>query len=157
MRKHLYSHHLDAWVKACDDLKIKISAREAQQPVNVYQRKQGDRVNGLTEVQLVELPDFLREVFLDALVDFIVADDQVRMLISFLLDLILTIPQCSLSMLLSRSSFDGSFCSCVVSYAIKIFHTGQPYGTKSRSDGTNILMSLGTNLRFVVRVQRQVD
>jgi hypothetical protein len=58
-------------------------------------------VNGLTEVQLAELPDFLREVFVDALVDFIVADDQVRMLISFLLDLILTVPQCSLSMLLS--------------------------------------------------------
>jgi hypothetical protein len=78
MRKHLFSRHRNEWVKACDDLKIKITAKDAQKHVESYRREQGTTpVQADNQNQKAEIPKFTQDTFIDALVDFIVADDQV--------------------------------------------------------------------------------
>jgi hypothetical protein len=66
-------------VKACDDLQIKITAKEAQKHVTLYRREQGTEpmdANDESETA-INIPPFTQDTFMDALVDFIVADDQV--------------------------------------------------------------------------------
>lgn len=76
-RKHLFTVHLDDWVSSCDDLKIKITAKEAQPFVHEYRARQG-QPSSFTRLQDVnEIPPFSNDTFIDAIVDFIVADDQV--------------------------------------------------------------------------------
>ncbi|KAJ2923582.1 hypothetical protein H1R20_g13520, partial [Candolleomyces eurysporus] len=58
LRRHLYGNHRDDWVAECDRRGIKITAKEAQKHV---------RLN---------IPEYTHDGFIDALVDFIVADDQ---------------------------------------------------------------------------------
>jgi hypothetical protein len=70
-----YTYHLDAWVIGCDQLKIPITAMNAKGPVEEYWRKKGHQPqphqSGPSHLQ------FSQEAFIDALVKFIIADDQV--------------------------------------------------------------------------------
>ena len=68
LRKHLYLHHLDDWVKSCADLKIPITAKAAVEAIE----KSGGIVSG--EAERLQ---FSQEAFTDALMEFVVGDDQV--------------------------------------------------------------------------------
>ena len=69
---------MDSWVSACDDLKIEITAQEAQPVLQEYCNlpKKGSLEDSC--------PDFSRETFIDALVEFVVADDQVNVWFTFI-------------------------------------------------------------------------
>jgi hypothetical protein len=63
---------LDSWVSACDDLKIEITAQEAQPILQNFRNL--PKKTSLEDSR----PDFSQETFVDALVEFVVADDQVN-------------------------------------------------------------------------------
>jgi hypothetical protein len=73
LRKHLYSEHVEEWVAACDDLKIKITARAALPVVQKF-RTEPDATPLESERQ-----EFTKEAFVEAVLEFIVGDDQVSM------------------------------------------------------------------------------
>lgn len=79
LRTHLSTRHVEAWVDTCDRFKILITATAAQAAVAEYRRSKGEPVAakpGPDERRGV--PDYSPEAFLDAITEFIVADDQVR-------------------------------------------------------------------------------
>jgi hypothetical protein len=71
LRRHLFESHLDLWIAACDNMKIKITAKEALPVIEAYRQEPQK-----TQLEAAR-PEFSKEAFLDALVEFIVADDQV--------------------------------------------------------------------------------
>ena len=71
LRKHLYKNHIEQWVTTCDDLKIPITAKSAEEPVRIFRKEPVP-----TSLQ-AERPTYSKEAFIDAIVDFIVGDDQV--------------------------------------------------------------------------------
>lgn len=75
LRRHLYENHIALWVAGCDDLKISITAKSALQPVADYRERQG--FIGTTIPEADTRQPFSHEAFIDAIVRFIVADDQV--------------------------------------------------------------------------------
>ena len=68
LRKHLYLQHLDEWVKSCADLNILITAKAAVEAIE----KSGGIV--LREAEKLQ---FSKDAFTDALMEFVVGDDQV--------------------------------------------------------------------------------
>ncbi|KAJ7853951.1 hypothetical protein B0H14DRAFT_3136693 [Mycena olivaceomarginata] len=77
LRKHLYEHHIDAWVEACDQLKIPIKAKEAARFVDAYRvRKHQKTGNTSNSEPGKKRTPFSQEAFVDAIVEFIVSDDQ---------------------------------------------------------------------------------
>ncbi|RXW14039.1 hypothetical protein EST38_g11815 [Candolleomyces aberdarensis] len=76
MRRHLYGHHLNDWVKECDRQDIKIMAKSAQKYVDEYRKDQGGLPASEAEGTEHKVPEFTPDAFIEALVDFIVADDQ---------------------------------------------------------------------------------
>lgn len=69
---------MDSWVSACDSLNIEITAQEAQPAIQTYR-------NLPNKTPLEDSrPDFSRETFIDALVEFVVADDQVNVQLTFI-------------------------------------------------------------------------
>jgi hypothetical protein len=70
LRRHLYEYHLSEWVKGCDQLGIQITAKGAMPAVNAFR---GLRV----EPEETARKPFSNEAFVDAIVEFIVGDDQV--------------------------------------------------------------------------------
>ena len=68
---HLIEHHLNDWVSQCDAQGIEIHAQDAQDAIENY-RKSCDQ----TGFQATQLP-YTKSNFVDALVEFIVGDDQV--------------------------------------------------------------------------------
>jgi hypothetical protein len=76
LRQHLCKFHLDEWVDECDKHGYKITAKEAQAAVDSYRRRKGQ-----TRVQAGTDPGprkkYSNEAFVDALAEFIIADDQV--------------------------------------------------------------------------------
>lgn len=74
MRKHLSDRHIREWVTACDKGDIKITASQVQATVTEFRRRQ----SGATEPSGEISPEpFTREKFVDAVVEWIIADDQV--------------------------------------------------------------------------------
>lgn len=74
--------HIDEWVTACDNLNIKISAQAVQDAV-MNARRQRDSSAGTeymaqADGQNESRQPFTLDAFRDALVEWIVADDQVR-------------------------------------------------------------------------------
>ncbi|TFK25333.1 hypothetical protein FA15DRAFT_590673, partial [Coprinopsis marcescibilis] len=63
------------WVKACNDHKIPITAKEAKEHVAGYRACQGQG-SAQDDTPAMPIPEFSDETFINALVDFIVADDQ---------------------------------------------------------------------------------
>ena len=76
LRQHLSKFHLDEWVDECDKHGYKITAKEAQAAVDSYRRRRGQ-----TRAQVGADPGprkkYSNEAFVDALAEFIIADDQV--------------------------------------------------------------------------------
>ena len=78
LRRHLVTHHLDACIKGCEDLNIEITAEDARPFVDEHLRRQGIfRFGKSSEKTADEIPEFMDELFTDAIIDWIVADDQV--------------------------------------------------------------------------------
>jgi hypothetical protein len=77
LRRHLYENHLDSWVLGCDKLDIPIAnSKEAQRYVAEYRKRHGQgNTNGPERTD--ERRRFSQEAFVDAVMEFIVADDQV--------------------------------------------------------------------------------
>jgi hypothetical protein len=71
LRKHLFTDHLEQWVSSCDQLKIPITAKAALPEVQKFRNEPAD-----TPLES-ERPDYSKSAFVDALVEFIVGDDQV--------------------------------------------------------------------------------
>lgn len=76
LRKHLYERHADAWIAGCKRLNIPITAKEAQPAIEEYQRRQGQQPQSDAN-STNNRRAFSHEAFVDALVEFIVSDDQV--------------------------------------------------------------------------------
>ncbi|KAJ7730099.1 hypothetical protein DFH07DRAFT_756418, partial [Mycena maculata] len=77
LRKHLYENHLDVWVAGCDQLKISIKAKEAKQYLDDYWARKQQTTAGASEPEPPEpRTQFSQEAFVDAIVEFIVGDDQ---------------------------------------------------------------------------------
>jgi hypothetical protein len=70
LRRHLFENHIDAWVDACDKMGIKIKAKEAQVPVQEYRQERPSQSES-------DRKPYSKEAFVDAIVEFIVGDDQV--------------------------------------------------------------------------------
>jgi len=71
LRKHLFTDHVDEWVTACDSLNIPIVTAPAIEAVRKF-RKEPE-----TTSLESERPQYSKEAFTDAIVDFVVGDDQV--------------------------------------------------------------------------------
>ncbi len=71
LRRHLYLHHVAEWVVSCDAQKIQITARDAQSYVESYRQSIGQQSPHSSRIP------FSQETFTNALVEFIVGDDQV--------------------------------------------------------------------------------
>ena len=81
LRAHLVANHLGLWVESCDNFKIPITAESARGPVDHY-RASKDGAAGLSSISISgerpsNIPEFSYEAFVDAVTQFIVADDQV--------------------------------------------------------------------------------
>ena len=79
LRNHLASEHVASWVDTCDKFKIPIKAQVAQKAVNDYRQKRGQPQapsNG-SQVPPPPIREYSREAFVDAIVEWIVADNQV--------------------------------------------------------------------------------
>jgi hypothetical protein len=76
LRRHLYEEHPDSWIEGCDKLHIPITAKAAQRAVTEYHNHQGQCTSRQSPNSTVSRP-FSQEAFVDAVVEFIVVDDQV--------------------------------------------------------------------------------
>jgi hypothetical protein len=70
LRKHLYIHHMEEWLVECARLKISIKAKEALEAIAAFQ---GVKPGSQTQ----QRQQFTQEHFIKALIEFIVATDQV--------------------------------------------------------------------------------
>jgi hypothetical protein len=80
LRTHLFTHHISAWVDSCDEFKILITAAKAQEPVASYHTSKGQRPsqsNPRVGDRPPDMPEYSYEAFVDAITEFIIADDQV--------------------------------------------------------------------------------
>ena len=77
LRAHLCSEHIDDWVSSCDAANIKIKARMVQAEINEYRQSRGEATS---EGNWKQRKTFSKEAFVDAIVEFIVADDQVSII-----------------------------------------------------------------------------
>ncbi|PPQ99786.1 LOW QUALITY PROTEIN: hypothetical protein CVT26_009163, partial [Gymnopilus dilepis] len=78
LRNHLLLNHLEVWVEACDKFKITITAAAAQQCIAQYRQSKGQPTAQSTPSsdRPADIPNFSRETFVDAVTEFIIADDQ---------------------------------------------------------------------------------
>lgn len=74
-RSHLCESHTGAWIDACDKLGINITAKGAQNTVWNYW-KQHNQASSAADPEDLRKP-FTPQAFVDAIVEFIVSDDQV--------------------------------------------------------------------------------
>lgn len=74
MRSHLSHQHTHDWILTCDANDIKITATGVQEILVEYRSSQGEEH---TDSANKSRKPYSREAFVDALVEFIVADDQV--------------------------------------------------------------------------------
>ena len=78
LRRHLYTVHIEVWVDACDQQKLKINGEEAQAIVADYRQQTGQGGTMGVPGGRARLR-FTKEAFLTALMQFIVSDDQVSL------------------------------------------------------------------------------
>jgi len=84
LRNHLLRDHIDEWITSCDKLKIKCQGGpNVQEKLDSWRQAcGGDRSNQTKESAR---KTFSNEAFVDAIVEFIIADDQVCLLLSMFL------------------------------------------------------------------------
>lgn len=75
---HLANDHRDEWISSCDRAGITIKSQSVQGIVEAYCNEHGEEFN---RTQEGSWPSFSREAFVNAIVAFIIADDQVSWLI----------------------------------------------------------------------------
>jgi hypothetical protein len=75
LQTHLAAVHLHEWVAACNKEKIKISAKSVQEFVTEYQNNNGEE--GPSKMGERKRKPYSRKGFVNAIVEFIVTDDQV--------------------------------------------------------------------------------
>ena len=68
--KHLFSVHIDQWIRCCDDLRISITSKNALAAVHKFQ-------NEPLETLESEHPGYTREGFVEVLLEFVIDDDLV--------------------------------------------------------------------------------
>lgn len=77
MRKHLFSDHIEKWITSCEKLNISITAAAAVEAIRQFRNEPA------TTSLESERPQYSKEAFKDAVVDFIVGDDQAFYFILF--------------------------------------------------------------------------
>jgi len=73
LHTHLCSEHIDDWVSSCDSANITIKAKKSQAAIDEYRKSRGQPTSGSNTLPKY----FSKEAFVDAIVEFIIADDQV--------------------------------------------------------------------------------
>ena len=73
---HLCNEHLEPWINGCDQFKIPIIAKSFQDPVDEYRKVNGG-CNASQEDPTLPTCGYSHETFIDAIVEWIVPDDQV--------------------------------------------------------------------------------
>jgi hypothetical protein len=71
LQKHLYNEHLEQWVTSCDSSNIEITAQAALPAVK---QSCQESVDAPLES---ECPEYSKEAFAEAILEFIIGDDQV--------------------------------------------------------------------------------
>jgi hypothetical protein len=81
LRSHLANEHIENWVRTCDKFEISITAQVAQKAVNAYRQRHGQPQESTdhdgSEGPVPRVREYSRQAFVDAIVEWIVADDQV--------------------------------------------------------------------------------
>ena len=77
LRNHLANEHIENWVDTCDKFKISIMAQVAQKAINAYRQRRGQPQTDDSQAPPLQVRQYSREAFVDAIVEWIVADDQV--------------------------------------------------------------------------------
>lgn len=77
IRDHFAADHIDEWVAGCDKLNIKITAKTVQSVVADSRHERGKGQGKGVPAEDTKRPTFTHEAFVDAIVEWIVADDQV--------------------------------------------------------------------------------
>ena len=72
MRKHLYTDHVEQWSLSCKEMKILITAKDALEAIRQFNNQPP-----LASSNLNECSEYSKEGFIEAIVEFIVGDDQV--------------------------------------------------------------------------------
>jgi hypothetical protein len=81
LRNHLLRDHIDEWVSSCDKLKIKCQGGpNVQEKLDSW--RQAHDGGGSNQTKGSARKTFSNEAFVDAIVEFIIADDQVCLLLS---------------------------------------------------------------------------
>ena len=90
LRKHLFSDHIEEWSTTCDTLKIPITASSAVDAIRKFRKEPVP-----TSLE-AERPEYSKEAFINAVVDFVVGDDQVRVQFYFIIQIFdqYTVHQC---------------------------------------------------------------
>lgn len=82
LRKHLCNNHLDEWAKQCKEKKLVIGGEEARAIVADYWRQRGEMVDGANSSQSNQARlSFTAENFIQAILKFVVSDDQVHIIL----------------------------------------------------------------------------
>jgi len=76
LHTHLCNEHLEPWINGCDQFKIPIVAKSFQDCVDEYCKANGGH-NAGQEDPTLPTHAYSHETFIDAIVEWIVADDQV--------------------------------------------------------------------------------
>lgn len=135
LRGHLLNHHSDTWFKACEKLSISITAKCAQAKLAQFQgRPQETR----DTAQSASRKCFSNETFLDALVEFIAADDQVSFNFPFISDTTEMLYLHSLSMLSRARNCVLYFSCCEKSSKTKISPIAPKFASGYLKYGMNI-------------------
>ena len=77
LRKHLADRHLSAWISGCDQLDIEITAAAVRSQVIQHRQRQGQQSCDDTNGSSLRAQEYSPEAFVDAIMEWIVADDQV--------------------------------------------------------------------------------
>ena len=71
LRKHLFNDHIKHWIASCESLNIPITATAAVEAIHKFHNEPA-----ATPLES-ERPQYSKEAFIDAIVDFVVGDDLV--------------------------------------------------------------------------------
>ena len=71
LRKHLFADHIGDWVDSCQKLNIPITAVAALEAIRQYRKEP------VATPLESERPQYSKEAFIDAMIDFVVGDDLV--------------------------------------------------------------------------------
>jgi hypothetical protein len=138
LRAHLCNEHMGHWVEGCDKFKIPINAKLFQGRVDEY-RKQNGGSQARQEDPTLPTRAYSREAFIDAIVEWIIADDQVC--VHSELDWVSTINSfnyCSPLMLSKAPSYELYFACCAKICVIQTSLDGPTFEPVLLRCGTNM-------------------